>query len=58
MSESPLDELRIPADKLWEKIMGGDMPTLEELQMLVDYERAARQAWIKKESQRQEEKGK
>ncbi len=57
-SKSPLDELRIPADLVWTKIDGGDVPTDPELQQIVDCERAARQAWIKKDAQKKEEKDK
>lgn len=45
MTTSPLDELRIPADKAWDKVDAGEKISTEEIQSIVDYERAARQKW-------------
>lgn len=57
-NSSPLDELRIPADRVWDKIAGGDMPTPAELSELVKAERAMRAEWIKKERAKREKKDK
>lgn len=55
---SPLDELRIPADKVWEKIDDAEAVTPEDIMQIVEYERAAREAWIEAEEVKLNKKAK
>ena len=55
---SPLDELRSPADKVWTKIDDAESVTPEEIMQIVEYERAAREAWIEAEEVKLNKKAK
>lgn len=55
---SPLDELRIPADRVWEKIDEAEAVTPEDIMKIVEYERAAREAWIAAEEVKLNKKAK
>jgi hypothetical protein len=48
MTASPLDELRIDADKVWDVIAPGYELADGEIEAMVRHERAARESWMKK----------
>ena len=54
--QSPLDELRVSADAVWDKIAPGYALTDEDITKLVAAERAMREAWIKKSTKSAEKR--
>ncbi len=60
MTTSPLDELRIDADRVWDKVAPDYVLTDEDIAKMVRAERAMREGWIakseKKTVEREEKK--
>lgn len=50
--KSPLDELRVPVDKFWEKVAPGYVLTDEEIAALVIAEREKRVEWQTKSAKK------
>lgn len=50
---SPIDEMRVAADLVWQKVAGPDyVLTEQDIDTMVETERAMRESWMKKSSKK------